>query len=164
MISARTAGVPLTAVDVTIPDFMANNPVLDVTGNASGSLQSMLAYVNATPIVEWIDGLTDEARTLGNARVALKMQIPLVDGQPAVQGAVKFAGNEVQLWKALPALQQLHLQPLQLPLLLPQMDPPPRFVVSADMVEMMRLLGTGFSPDAISNSIKARSLGVKLIS
>ncbi len=106
--SARTAGVPLTAVDVVIPDFMANNPVLDVTGNASGSLQAMLAYVNATPIVDWIDGLTDEARTLGNARVALKMQIPLIDGQPTVQGAVKFAGNEVQLFKALPALQQVN--------------------------------------------------------
>ncbi len=106
--SARTAGVALSAVDVVIPDFMANNPVLDVTGSASGSLQTMLAYVSATPIIEWIDGLTDETRTTGNARVALKIQIPLADGQPTVNGTVKFAGNEVQLWRALPAMQQVN--------------------------------------------------------
>ena len=106
--SARTAGIPLSAVDVVIPDFMANNPVLDVNGSASGSLQAMLAYVNSTPIVDWIDGLTDEVRTLGNARVALKMQVPLGDGQPTVQGSVKFAGNEIQMWRALPAVQQVN--------------------------------------------------------
>ncbi len=106
--SARTAGVPLSAVDVVIPDFMANNPVLDVNGSATGSLQAMLAYVNATPVVDWIDGLTDEARTLGNARVALKMQLPLVEGQPTVQGSVKFQGNEVQLWRSLPTVQQVN--------------------------------------------------------
>ncbi len=106
--SARTAGVPLSAVDVVIPDLLANNPALDVTGNASGSLQTMVAYVNATPIAEWIDGLTDEARTTGNARLALKMHIPLDEGQPLVQGSLRFAGNEVQLWRALPAMQQVN--------------------------------------------------------
>ncbi|MEO0318176.1 MAG: hypothetical protein RL404_1853 [Pseudomonadota bacterium] len=106
--SARTAGIPLSAVDVVIPDFMANNPVLDISGNASGSLQAMLSYVNASPIADWIDGLTDEARTLGNARVALKMQVPLAEGQPVVQGSVKFLGNEVQLWRSLPAVQQVN--------------------------------------------------------
>ena len=106
--SARTAGIPLSAVDAVIPDFMASNPVLDISGNASGSLQAMLAYVNATPVADWIDGFTDEARALGNARVALKMQVPLGDGQPTVQGTVKFAGNEVQLWRALPAMQQVN--------------------------------------------------------
>ncbi len=106
--NARTAGVPLSNVDVVIPDFMAGNPVLDITGSASGAMQNMLAYVNATPIAEWIDGLTDEARATGNARLSLKMQLPLLEGQPQVQGTVRFSGNEVQLWRALPAIQQVN--------------------------------------------------------
>ena len=107
--SARTQGIPLAGVDVVIPDVMADAPVLDVTGNASGPLQSLVGYVNATPIAGWTDGLTEEAKALGNARVSLKLQIPLgVDGQTSVQGAVRFAGNEVQLWHSVPVVQQLN--------------------------------------------------------
>ncbi len=107
--SARTAGVPLSAVDVVIPDYMAAHPVLEVNGNATGSLQGMLSYVNASPVAEWIDGLSEETRTLGNARLALKMQIPLGEGgQSMVQGSLRFTGNEVQLWRALPAVQHLN--------------------------------------------------------
>lgn len=106
--SAKTWGVPLANVDVVIPDFLASAPFLDVSGSASGSLQSMVAYVNASPVAGWIDDLTEEARATGAARVSLKMHIPLTDaGQPAVQGSVKFGGNEVQLWRSLPAVAAL---------------------------------------------------------
>ncbi len=106
--SARTLGVPLADVDVVIPDFYADHPVLEVTGGASGPVQPMLNYVNATPIAGWIDGFTEETRATGNARLSLKMQLPLTDaGQPVVQGNVRFAGNEVQLWRTLPAVTQL---------------------------------------------------------
>ncbi len=107
--SARTASVPLSAIDVVIPDYMTANPVLEVSGHAGGSLQNMLAYVNATPVAEWIDGLTDEARATANARLALKLQLPLgPSGQPTVQGTLRLLGNEVQLWRALPAMQQVN--------------------------------------------------------
>ncbi len=107
--SARTAGVPLSNVDVVIPDFLAHAPLLDVSGTANGSLPAMLAYVNASPVAGWIDDLTEETRATGSARVSLKMQIPLTDaGQPAVQGSVKFSGNEVQLWRSLPAVTALN--------------------------------------------------------
>ncbi len=106
--SARTAGVPLANVEAVIPDFLASAPVLNVTGSASGSLQAMLSYVNASPVAGWLDGLTDETRVTGNARVSLNLHIPLTDaGQPAVQGSVKFSGNEVQLWRSLPAVSGL---------------------------------------------------------
>lgn len=107
--SARTLGVPLAAVDVVIPDFFADHPVLDITGSATGPVQPMLNYVNTTPIGGWIDDFTDETRAAGNARVSLKMQLPLTDaGQPAVQGSVRFSGNDVQLWRELPTVTQLH--------------------------------------------------------
>lgn len=107
--SARTRGIALAPVDAVIPDLLADAPVLDVTGNASGLLQGLVGYVNATPIAEWTDHLTEETKATGNARVSLKLQIPLGDGgQTSVQGAVRFAGNEVQLWRSLPAVQQLN--------------------------------------------------------
>ncbi len=106
--SARTAGVQLSAIDATIPDYMSHRPVLDVAGAASGQLQAMLNYVNNTPVGGWIDNFTDEARGSGNARLSLKMQIPLSDAsQAVVQGGVRFQGNEVQLWRSLPSAQNV---------------------------------------------------------
>ncbi len=106
--SAKTAGVALSNVEVVIPDLFAGSPTLDVSGSANGSLQSMLAYVNASPVSGWMDDLTAEARATGPARLSLKMQIPLTDaGQPTVAGSLKFTGNEVQMWPALPPVAAL---------------------------------------------------------
>ena len=106
--SARTAGVALSEVNAVVPDYLSSKPVLDVSGVALGSLQSMLAYVNVTPVMGWIDDFTEEARASGNARLGLKLQLPLsAVGTPTVQGNVRFAGNEVQLWRAWPAAQQV---------------------------------------------------------
>lgn len=106
--SAKTAGVSLIEVDAVIPDYMSSKPVLEVSGVALGSLQGMLTYVNTTPVLGWIDGLTDEARASGSARLGLKLQLPLTStGVATVQGNVRFSGNEVQLWRAWPAVQQL---------------------------------------------------------
>ncbi len=106
--SARTAGVQLAGVDAVIPDYLSSRPVLDVSGAASGQLQAMLNYVNNTPVGGWIDNFTDEARGSGNARLSLKMQIPLSDAtQSVAQGAVRFQGNEVQLWRSVPGVQNV---------------------------------------------------------
>jgi uncharacterized protein (TIGR02099 family) len=107
--SAKTFGMPLSNVDVVIADFLAAAPVLDISGSASGNLQPMIAYVNASPVSDWIDDLTEEARASGSARVTLKLRVPLIDSvQPSVQGSVKFNGNEVQLWRSLPTVTQMH--------------------------------------------------------
>jgi len=64
--------------------------------------------VNTTPVLGWIDGFTEEARASGNARLGLKLQLPLTTaGTSTVQGNVRFSGNEVQLWRAWPAAQQV---------------------------------------------------------
>ena len=106
--SARTAGVQLAAVDANIPDYLAARPVLEINGAASGQLQSMVNYVNNTPVGGWLDNLTEEARGSGNAKLSLKMQIPLSDAsQTAVQGNVRFQGNEIQLWRSLPSVQNV---------------------------------------------------------
>jgi uncharacterized protein (TIGR02099 family) len=106
--TAKTAGVAVSEVNAVIPDYLSSKPVLDVTGMAQGSLQSMLAYVSVTPVTGWIDGFTEEAKASGNARLGLKIHLPLsAAGTPTVQGNLKLAGNEVQLWRAWPSVQQI---------------------------------------------------------
>ena len=105
--SAKTRGAILSGVDVVIPDYWADKINVDVNGSATGSLQTMLAYVNSTPILEWIGNFTEDAHASGNARLNLKMSLPLYDGgQPTVQGNLRFQGNEVQLMRGTPSLQQ----------------------------------------------------------
>lgn len=104
--SARIAGVQISAVDAVIPDYVSPRAVLDLNGTANGSLQSMLNVVNSTPIAGWIDNITEESRATGNARVALQLQVPFTAGlHPTVQGNLRFQGNEVQLWRSLPSIQ-----------------------------------------------------------
>lgn len=103
--TAKTLGIPLSNVDVVIPDLTASAPYLDINGSANAALSSMLGYVNATPVTGWIDHVVDETRTSGTAKLNLKMQIPLTDsGKVNVQGNLKFASNEIQLWPSLPTL------------------------------------------------------------
>ncbi len=106
--SAKTNGVALSDIHALVPDYMSSKPMLEVSGVAQGSLQSMLAYVSATPVIGWIDGFTEETRASGNARLGLKIQLPLsAAGTPTVQWNIKLSGNEVQLWRAWPAAQQV---------------------------------------------------------
>lgn len=105
--TAKTRGAALSAVDVVIPDYWADKITLEVNGGATGSLQTMLGYVNNTPVLEWIGNFTEDTHATGNARLALKMSLPLYDGgQPTVQGNLRFQGNEVQLMRGTPVLQQ----------------------------------------------------------
>lgn len=64
---ALTNNVELKDVDVVIPNVLADNPVLNVDGKASGTLQNFVGFVNVTPVIDWIGHLTDETTATGNA-------------------------------------------------------------------------------------------------
>ncbi len=107
--SARTNDLLLSAVDVSIPDYWAENSTLEVSGTVNGSMQSMLGYVNSTPVSGWIDGFADEIKANGNARLNLKMQLPLGDtDEKMVKGSLRFMGNDIQLMRNFPMIQQTH--------------------------------------------------------
>ena len=105
--SAKTNGVALAAVEAIVPDYWSANSVLDVSGSANGALQSMVAYANSTPVAGWTEGFTEQVRATGNAKLNLKMQLPLGPvGQPTVQGTLRLMSNDVQLTAEMPMLQQ----------------------------------------------------------
>jgi len=104
--TAMTAGVALSNVHAVIPDMMANDMLLDIVGNADGALQDLVRYVNVTPVVGWIDNFTEDTKATGNAKLLLKMQMPLQRlPDSRVQGTLQFANNDITLLKDLPLLQ-----------------------------------------------------------
>lgn len=105
--SAKTGGVALSNVKAIVPDLLSNDRLLDIEGNAAGALQDFLRYTNASPVAGWIANFTEETKASGNAKLLLKLQMPLAHlPQSKVQGTLQFAGNTVTLQEAMPPILQ----------------------------------------------------------
>jgi uncharacterized protein (TIGR02099 family) len=104
--TARTQGVGLSNVKAVVPDLLSHDMMLDIDGAAAGPLQEFLAYVAASPVLEWIGHFTEDTRATGNARLGLKLHLPLAHLADAkVQGALQLQSNDVVLFNELPPLQ-----------------------------------------------------------
>jgi uncharacterized protein (TIGR02099 family) len=103
--SAKTSNVQIVDVDALIPDLLSHDNVLEINGKASGAFQDFITFVNNSPVSAWIDDFTEETKATGNAKLALKLQLPLHALKEAkVQGAVQFADNSIVLQKLLPPI------------------------------------------------------------
>lgn len=103
--SGKTLGAALSNVKARIPDLLSGDSMLEIEGNAAGPMQEFVAYVNASPVAGWINNFTDDTKAGGNAKLALKLQLPLhhvIDAR--VQGTVQLANNDVNLLRGLPPL------------------------------------------------------------
>lgn len=104
--TGRTGGVALTGVTASVADLYAPDRILEIDGSANGALQDFLNYVEATPVTGWIGHFTEPVRGSGNARLALKLSLPLQRLKEAkVQGALQLINNDVSLFPELPPLQ-----------------------------------------------------------
>ena len=101
--TASTNGVALSNVKAVIPDLTVHGSTLEIDGNAAGAMQDFLKYVAVSPVLEWIGHFTDETTASGNARLALKLQLPLAQLiESKVQGSLALQGNEIVLWHDMP--------------------------------------------------------------
>ena len=90
-------GAKLTNVVARIPN-LERDSTLEVRGVAEGPLADMLRYVNTSPVSRWIGAVTESAEASGNAKLELRLGIPLGHAADSkVTGALQFAGNDVQL-------------------------------------------------------------------
>jgi uncharacterized protein (TIGR02099 family) len=102
---ARTHGVVLTDVKATIDDLQPPKNVLEIVGTANGPLQEFVGYTIDSPVRDMIGGFTDDTKGSGNARLNLKLSLPLshmIDSK--VQGKLQFGGNDIDLLADLPPL------------------------------------------------------------
>ena len=104
--TATTGGVALSGVKAVVANLDAHNALLEIDGNAAGPMQEFLKYVASSPVLEWISNFTDETQASGNAKLALKLQLPLahiIDAK--VQGTLQLQNNEITLMNDLPPVQ-----------------------------------------------------------
>jgi uncharacterized protein (TIGR02099 family) len=102
----HTLGLSLSGVKAVIPHLGAHDMQLEIDGNATGPLQEYLRYVATSPVLDWIGRFTEDSRANGNARLALKLQLPLAHLPDAkVQGALQLVNDDVTLFPDLPPLQ-----------------------------------------------------------
>ncbi|KFI07278.1 hypothetical protein JN27_12160, partial [Massilia sp. BSC265] len=102
----RTMGVALSNVKAVIPDLGAHEKMmLEIDGNAAAPMQEFLRYVAASPVPEWIGHFLDETRAGGNARLGLRLRMPLAHlPDTKVQGSLQLLGNDISLFPELPQL------------------------------------------------------------
>jgi uncharacterized protein (TIGR02099 family) len=105
---ARTnGGVELSSVKAVIADLGAPELLLDIDGKAAGPLQEQLRYVASSPVLEWISNFTDQTVASGNAKLALKLHLPLSHLLASkVQGTLQLAGNDITLFEDMPPVQR----------------------------------------------------------
>lgn len=107
--SGMTNGVTVSKVKAIIPDLMEHNSVLQIDGIASGGLQTMLSYVKASPVDDWLGNFLHDTLATGNAQLGLKLQLPLhtiMDSK--VQGVLQFGANDTTLQADLPLITGLN--------------------------------------------------------
>lgn len=96
--SAKTVGVPLKDIKVSIADLTASNTALDIQGKASAPLATLLAFSTRSPIQQMTSGFLGSIRAKGEGTVALNLRIPLVGNEnPHVNGKLFFLGNTLAL-------------------------------------------------------------------
>ena len=104
--SARSLGLALVNVKAVVADLWNPDKVLEIDGGAAGPLAEFLRYVGASPVIGWLGHFTDATRGTGNAKLALKLQMPLAHMKDTrAQGALQLASNDVVLFPELPPLQ-----------------------------------------------------------
>ena len=77
---------------------LGHDATLDVKGRLNGPLADLLRYANASPVKDWIGGITDGAEAQGNVRLDLGLLIPLAHAADAkVNGVIAFQNNNFTL-------------------------------------------------------------------
>jgi uncharacterized protein (TIGR02099 family) len=90
-------GVRIAEATARVPD-LGHDATLNVAGQVSGALSAMLGYVNASPVAGWIGDVTRGAEARGDARLDLKLDIPLLhSGDTRVSGTLQLQNNDITL-------------------------------------------------------------------
>lgn len=100
---ALTSNVKLDKVKVEIAKLDAWDPMLDIEGGGKGELQSMLDFVRVSPVSGILGKALDNAKTSGDAELALKLSVPLNKVQSTqVKGQLQLSNNRIRIVKGMP--------------------------------------------------------------
>ena len=95
---ARAFGYDLSGISARIPELDQVNQHLTIEGQGSGPLAEMLHYLAASPVNRWTGGWLGSSEAAGNARLKLKLDIPLANAaETVVGGTVNFRNDNLLL-------------------------------------------------------------------
>jgi len=102
--AAMIAGSSASAqkFSVSIADFMSEEPVLQVVGEAKSNTQHGLNFIKHSPVRGYINGFTDDAVAQGEGKLTLQLDIPLSERTATVKGRYQFFDNEIKLSETIP--------------------------------------------------------------
>ncbi|WP_445677840.1 YhdP family protein [Roseateles terrae] len=103
----RLSGLELTNVQGLIQDLYHHSPVLDISGDARGTLTDALRYVKHSPVNEMTSHALDSSVGTGPMSLRLALKLPLshiVD--TTVKGQVLLPGNDLRLRPDAPMFNQ----------------------------------------------------------
>lgn len=103
--SGKTHGVAVADVKASIDDLLKSDSVLEIDGVATGPMQDVLRYVKDSPVAHWIGNVTEDTKAAGDARLQLKLQLPLHHIVEAkADGNLQFINNDIALLPGLPTV------------------------------------------------------------
>ncbi len=107
--SAMTAGAALRHVSVVLPDTLADELVMQVSGESADEVQRCLDYIRKSPVRGYLKGYTDDFQAEGPGLLKLKLDIPL-SGKHAVRvaGQYRFDGDALDLGPHAPPLHEVY--------------------------------------------------------
>jgi len=80
-----------------------------VDGQADGPVAEFLRFVDLSPVTRYIDGVSQDMRATGNARLLLKLDLPLEKPEAAkVVGSLQFQNGQVTINPDLPPFTQVN--------------------------------------------------------
>ncbi len=107
--SATILNARLKNVTVVLPNMMSPNLSLEIKGEAMAASNSLLEFVQKSPVRGYIDGFTDGITASGNGHLDLSMSIPIQGNLPVkVSGTIKVQDNDIDLGVGVPWLRNTH--------------------------------------------------------
>ena len=103
-------GTRIARVRAEIPDLMAPQRTLSVTGDADGPTAEFFSFIEKSPVGAMIDHFTSGMRAEGQGKLALKLTIPLGNSRDTrVSGVYQFLNNSLESTEAFfPAADQVN--------------------------------------------------------
>jgi uncharacterized protein (TIGR02099 family) len=91
-------GAALARTTAVIADLRPDHPLLVIDGEASGPTAEFLAFIEKSPVAEWIGHFTDGAQASGGGRLGLNVAMELGrDAVAQVKGDYQFTDNQLLL-------------------------------------------------------------------
>jgi uncharacterized protein (TIGR02099 family) len=105
--SGALLGTRLSNVQVNVPNVLARDRHVLVSGQAEGATADFLRYIASSPLKRTTGDFLAGVKATGQGKLQLKLDLPLEQlERTKVAGDYEFAGNEVMLFEGLPPLTQ----------------------------------------------------------